>query len=320
MDAVDVHAHYLPPAYLEALDAAGQSRLDGNAVGPPAWSVAGHLALADEVGIATSILSISSPGLLLGDRPGNAVALAPRVNDQGAEIVRDHDRRFGLFASLPLPDLDAALDELARAYDDLHADGVSLLSNYAGVYPADERFAPLFGELSRREAVVALHPTSPPAWEAVSSGRSRGTLEFMFDAARAAFGLVMSGTLDRHPGIRLIVPHAGGVVPLLADRVDRSRLFGETSQVDVFAVLGRLFYDLAGGPLPRGLPALLSLAGPGQLLYGSDYPFHPESFVHSATAALRSTDLLGAAELDAAFSSNALNLFPRLRAGRSTAK
>jgi predicted TIM-barrel fold metal-dependent hydrolase len=220
---------------------------------------------------------------------------------------------------LPLPAVDASLVELARAYDELHVDGVSMLTNYAGRYLADARFAPLLEELSQRDAIVALHPTSPPAWEAVSFGGSRGTLEFMFETARAVFNLIMSGALDRYPGIRLIVPHAGGVIPLLADRVDRSRLFGETSQVDVFATLGRQLYDLAGGPLPRQLPALLNLVGPSRLVYGSDYPFHPESFVRSATSDLRSTDLLSPPELRAAFSSTCLDLFPRLRGhgGRS---
>jgi predicted TIM-barrel fold metal-dependent hydrolase len=311
--AIDVHAHYLPSAYREALEHGGHRYLDGNAVGPPAWSPSQHLQVMDEIGIATSLLSISSPGLLLSDDDGDAIDLARRVNDQGAQVVRDDPRRFGLFASLPLPAVDASLAELTRAYDDLHADGVSLLTNYAGHYLGDARFDPVLEELARRRAVVAVHPTSPACWEAVSFGRSRGMVEFMFDTARAVFNLLLSGALDRYPGVRFVVPHAGGVIPLLADRADRSRLFGESSQVDVFATLGRQFYDMAGGPLPRQLPALLNLVAPSQLVYGSDYPFSMASFVRCATADLANTQLLSASELRSLFRLTCLDLFPRLR-------
>jgi predicted TIM-barrel fold metal-dependent hydrolase len=227
-------------------------------------------------------------------------------------MVRDDPRRFGLFASLPLPAVDAALAELTRAYDDLHADGISLLTNYVGQYLGDAQFDPVLEELARRQAVVAVHPTSPSCWEMVSFGRSRGTIEFMFDTARAVFNLVLSGALDRYPGVRFVVPHAGGVIPLLADRVDRSRLFGESSRVDVLAALRRQFYDMAGGPLPRQLPALLNMVAPSQLVYGSDYPFSMASFVLSATADLANTQLLSASQLRALFRLNCLDLFPRL--------
>jgi predicted TIM-barrel fold metal-dependent hydrolase len=311
--AIDVHAHYMPRAYCAALERAGLRYLDGNVVEPPGWSASEHLAFADEVGITMSMLSISSPGLLVTGDSRDAIELARRVNDEGAEVVREHPGRFGLFASLPLPDVDAALSEVARAYDELQVDGVSMLTNYAGLYLGDGRLDPLLDELSRRSAVVAIHPTSPAGWEVVSFGRSRGTVEFMFDTARAVFNLVLSEALERYPGITLIVPHVGGVIPLLADRADRSRLFGEASQVDVFATLGRQFYDLAGGPQPRHLQALLSLVSPSQLVYGSDYPFSMASLVSSGIEDLVGSGVLSESELSGAFRRASLGLFPRLR-------
>jgi 6-methylsalicylate decarboxylase len=314
--AIDVHAHFIPAAYSAALERAGLRYLDGNVVEPPSWDASEHLAVADANAIATSLLSISSPGLLVGPTTGEAIELARRVNDEAATVVRAHPTRFGLLAALPLPDVDAALEELRRACDELDADGVSLLSNYDGVYLGDPRLEPLFEELSRRALVAVIHPTSPAGWEAVSFGRSRGTVEFMFDAARAVFNMLLSGTLERHAGVTLVIPHAGGVIPLLAERVDRSRMFGEASRVDVFATLRRQFYDLAGSPLPRQLPALLSLVEPSQLVYGSDYPFSPEPLVREDLARLKRSELLSPAELDAALATNALELFPRLRDAR----
>jgi predicted TIM-barrel fold metal-dependent hydrolase len=313
-DAIDLHAHYLPPSYRAALERAGLSALDGNAVPPPPWSVSAHLGFADATGIATSVLSISSPGLLLTEDVGSAAELARRVNEEGAAIVRDRPERFGLFASLPLPDVDASLGELERALDELGADGVSLLTNYAGRYLGSTEFEPLLAELSRREVVVALHPTSPPGWEAVAFGRTRGMIEFMFDTARTVVDLILSGGLERHHGLKLIVPHTGGVIPLLADRVDRSRLFGESSRVDVLAALRGLHYDLSGEALPRGLPALLALVDPDRLVYGSDYPFHREDLARTAAENLSGTDLLSEDEARSAFRDTALGLLPRLRA------
>jgi 6-methylsalicylate decarboxylase len=172
--AIDVHAHYLPAAYRSALGWTGQSHLDGNALPPPRWSVAEHLSVADALGVAMSMLSISSPGLLLTERAEDAVELARRVNEQGAAIVRGHPERFGLFASLPLPDVEASLRELERALEDLGADGVSLLTNYAGRYLGHPDFDPVLQEISRRRVVVALHPTSPPAWERSPSDGPEG--------------------------------------------------------------------------------------------------------------------------------------------------
>src|SRR5215213_866286 len=115
---IDVHAHYLPADYRQALLDAGHDRPDGFPV-LPEWSPEMHLAMMDRVGIATAMLSVSSPGVAFG---GNPVVWARSVNETGARAVRDHPRRFGLFASLPLPDADAALAEVAYALDRLGAD------------------------------------------------------------------------------------------------------------------------------------------------------------------------------------------------------
>jgi hypothetical protein len=169
-----------------------------------------------------AVLSISSPGIRLGNRDA-ARALARRVNEDGAAAVAAHPGGFGLFASLPLPDIDASLEEIAYASDVLDADGFVLMTNYDGVYPADDTLKDVIAELDRREAVVALRPTSPPGWEAVARGRPRPMLEFPFDTTRAVFDLILSRRLEHHPRIRLIVPHVGSALSVLADRVHAFR-------------------------------------------------------------------------------------------------
>src|SRR5205823_12202954 len=101
--------------------------------------------------------------------------------------------RFGHFASLPLPDVDGALAELARALDELGSDGVAIETNANGVYLGDARYQPLWAELDRRAAAVFVHPTPPPPPEDISLGRPRPMLEFLFDTARAASDLAFTG-------------------------------------------------------------------------------------------------------------------------------
>ncbi len=191
-------------------------------------------------------------------------------------------------ASLPLPDVDAAIAEIVHCSDRLAVTGFALLTNVAGQYLSDPAFEPVLAELDRRRARVFLHPTSPPCWEHTSLGRPRPMIEFLFDTTRAVVDLVLSGVVARYRSIQFIVPHAGATLPMVADRVQVfARLLSVESPVDVMADLGRLHFDLAGYPLPRQLDALLTITTLDHLHYGSDYPFTPE------IAAVAAKDRLG---------------------------
>jgi predicted TIM-barrel fold metal-dependent hydrolase len=312
---IDVHAHYLPADYREALIANGHTEPDGFPV-LPEWSAEAHLAMMDRVGIGTSMLSVSTPGVAFGEDPA---AWARRVNEAGAQTVRDHPGRFGLFASLPLPDVEAARAELAYALDDLSADGVVLLTNVDGVYVGDERFDPLFADLDRRRTVVFLHPTSPACFEATSLGYPRPMLEFLLDTTRAVADLVLGGRLERHPRIELIVPHAGAALPVIADRIaGLAGMFSlggrDPGEIDVIGTLQRLHYEVgAGFPFPRHIPALLELVDAGRMLYGTDFPFGGVPGIEANADTLAHSTLLEPDEVRNVLRGNAQSLFPRLR-------
>jgi 6-methylsalicylate decarboxylase len=222
---------------------------------------------------------VSSPGVL-GD-----VDLAQAVNDAGRKAVVDHPGRFGLLASLPLPDVDATVAEIGRSLDELQADGFVLLTNVAGTYVSDPSFEPVWRELDRRRARVLLHPTSPACWEHTSFGRARPMVEFLFDTTRTVVDLILGGTLARHPNVQLIIPHAGATLPLLADRVAAVAAFFEPD-ADVGGGLARLHYDLAGLTMPLHLDALRTIAPAEHFHYGSDWPFTPEPVVAAAAERL----------------------------------
>ncbi|WP_327145555.1 amidohydrolase family protein [Nocardia sp. NBC_01327] len=314
---LDVHAHYVTDHYAAVCRAAGHERPDGMP-GIPGWSVESARELMESTGVAAAVLSISSPGVHFGSdslgRDSAARDLAAHVNDAGAAIVTRAPERFGVAAVLPLPDVDGALAEIARAYDQLGADAVAMKTNYHGRYLADPEFDAVLGELDRRGAVALLHPTSPPGWEVTALGRPRPMLEFLFDTTRCVLDLVMSGVITRYPGIRWVIPHAGAVLPAVAHRASLfTAITGEP--MDVPAALGRLYYDLAGLPLPIELPALLGIVGPERLLYGSDFPFTPAPAVAALAGVLAQAPELAGAQLGLTPGSAGAQLFPRL-AGR----
>jgi 6-methylsalicylate decarboxylase len=270
---IDVHAHFTTDAYVAAAKAAGHLKPDGMPEHYwPRWSAGEHIGLMDRAGVQKAILSISSPGVHFGDDKA-AAELAREVNDAAAAIVDAHPDRFGFLASLPVPEMPAALRELHYALDGLGADGVILMTNSDGHYLGDDRIAPLLAELNRRAAVVLLHPTSAEHHEAVDLGRPRPMLEFLFDTARTVIDYILSGNAERYPAIKLIIPHAGGVLPLLAERVQLFRsLAGEPAgRPSVSQLLAGYYFDLAGPPSQTQLDALTAAASAERLLYGSDY-------------------------------------------------
>ncbi len=301
---IDVHAHFVPDSYRVALSRAGHDHPDGM-FAIPEWSAAAHVEAMDRLGIATSLLSISSPGVALGDGSDPA-ALAREVNEAGRRAVVDHPGRFGLLATLPLPDVDAAVAEVAYCCEHLDADGFVLLTNVDGTYVSDASFARVFDELNRRRARVLLHPTSPVCSEHTSFGRPRPMLEFFFDTTRTVVDLVLNGTLARCPELELIVPHAGATLPLVADRVAAFAML-LAPEAGVLHELARLHFDLAGFAVPRQLDALLTMTTLDHLHYGSDFPFTPEPVVAGAAERIAGVDALAET-----LRTNTENLFPAL--------
>lgn len=311
--AIDLHAHYLPERYRVSALAHGQTHPDGMPA-LPEWNVVDAIAMMDAVGISAAGLTISSPGISFLDSVSERAALARAVNEDGAEAVAKFPDRLAVMATLPLPFIDESLAEIEYAFGTLGVDGVGLHTHYDGVYLGDARLGPVMAALDAHAAVVPIHPTSPCGWEQTAFGRPRPILEFLFDTTRAVVNLILSGTIDRYPSIRWVVPHAGAALPVIADR---AHVFAPlisapgTPVVDVLAALGRLHYDTAGVPLPRALPALLNLVGTDRLLYGSDYPFTNAGLASTLAMALRTTPVLDDAARRATLHENARRLLPR---------
>lgn len=311
---IDVHHHLMPPRYIAEATADRIFRdSPGDLRWPLQWTPEKSVEEMDRNGVAVSITSIATPGVWFGD---NAAArrLARECNEYGAGMARDYPGRFGLFASLPLPDVDGSLREIEHALDVLKADGVVLMTSVDGRWPGDAAFASVFDELNRRGAVVFMHPTVPDCCRDLIPDVAASTIEFPMDTTRAIVSLLYGGTLSRCPDIRFIFSHAGGMLPFVADRVARLPMLEKKLAPRVpkgaMAELQKLYYDVASATSPMALCSLMHLVEASQVLFGTDFPFRRSAGV------VEELDQYGfsAAELKAINRDNALGLFPRLKA------
>lgn len=318
-DRIDVHAHFVPDFYAQALRDAGINHPDGFPF-IPEWSAETALETMDALGVQTAILSISSPGVHFGE-DAKARDLARRVNDEGRRVCEAHPTRFGHFAALPLPDVEGTLAEIAYAYDTLKVDGVLLETNHNGVYLGDPKLEPVFAELDRRNAVILIHPTSPACScsQRLHDIFPQPTLEFMFESTRSVTDMVAAGVLERYPNLRVIVPHAGAALPVLMDRIElmtplfRTGRDGQTPSIR--QAMKTLHFDIAGSPVPTLLEALLKVADPEKIHYGSDYPFTPAMACRYLLGRFEGAEGIDAELKQKIFRTNALQLFPRFVEG-----
>jgi predicted TIM-barrel fold metal-dependent hydrolase len=306
---IDVHQHVLPPFWVDGL------KQRHSVHRPPAWTPEGAIAYMDSRDIAKGILSLTAPAITDwtdDERPD----IARKVNDYTASLVRQWPERFGNFATLPLPNIDAALSELAYAFDALAADGVVLLSNYGDRYLGDPWFEPLWIELNRREAVVFIHPTRSTLREL--AGIPAPFLDFPCDTARTANQMVLNGVLDRHPNVRVILSHAGGFVPYAVQRFAAcAAVMPGAADADVIVDSFRRFYfDTALSSSPYTIPSLKAFADPARVLFGSDFPYGPGGAAEPFTAMLDASALLSESERAAINRTNALPLFHHTHATR----
>lgn len=260
---IDIHHHILPPEYIKSL--ARINKTTAGNVGFPTWDYNQSLEVMDRQGIATAITSISSPKVYFGDNKFTR-DVARLCNDFSADLINKYPQRYGGFATLHLPDIEASLIELAYALDTLNLDGVVLLSNIEGKYLGDLEFEELFSELNRRKAVVFIHPNAPPAEKLPELSFPTSMLEFVFDTTRTVANLMHHGILKRYPNIKFILAHAGGTVPYLAWRIT----FGNKRLIKS---LNNFYYDMAISATPYVFKTLMQLVDPSKLLFGSDYPF-----------------------------------------------
>jgi predicted TIM-barrel fold metal-dependent hydrolase len=303
---IDVHHHFAPPAW--ATDVTGRPLLN------PAntrWKPEHSIEDMDKGGVTASVVSITNPGLWFGD-VAQSRGLARACNEYGAQLVQDHPTRFGLFAAMPLPDVDATLSEIEFAYDTLKVDGIGLFTSYGDRWLGDTTFRPVMAELNRRKAVVSVHPTAANCCRnlAYAPGASASSIEYGTDTTRAIMGIAFNGDAVRFPDIRFIWSHAGGSLPFLAGRIDRAGNRAKDALPNGFSSeLKKFYYDVAGSTNRGALVSLLELVETTQIVFGTDFP--PGGTSLAVARELADTGLFSESDLRAIDRENAVRLFPR---------
>jgi 6-methylsalicylate decarboxylase len=264
---IDVHAHYYPRDYLEFIGATGVPY--ASAAPLASLGIDERLALMDRTGVHAQVLSISATQPYSEDT-GRAVKAARLVNDRFAEVCREHRGRFYAFGALPLPHLEPSLEEMARCIDELEMVGITMGCSVLGHNLAEPLFDPIYAELNRRAATLFLHPSGDVSIGPFGSGSRLNILVgFYIEDTVAAVSLAEAGIPSRYPDMKIIVPHLGGLVPLLVARLGRvaSPVLGE---------LRKIWFDTLNDQAEAVTCACAAL-GPERFVYGTDYPYASEA-------------------------------------------
>ena len=279
---IDVHSHFTTPEYLDLMARHGASLEDGFPL--PKWTAKDHLALMDDCNIEWTLLSVSSPQPYFAGFDEESVKMCRHLNESMANVKAKYPKRFKFQACLPLPNVEAAIDEAIYALEVLKADGIKFASNSRGLYLGAKELEPLMAELNKRSTVCNIHPHRPePIKEGIFSSGPVPLYEFLADTTRAVLNLISNGVILRYPQISWIIPHCGSFLPNIYDRFDGlSKILipkGLMQDVDIKQSVSKLYFDLSGTPAPHLLDWLLTIASPDKIMYGADFPFTPTELV-----------------------------------------
>jgi len=306
---IDVHHHLSPPTYVAAANAnhVGEAPMRN-------WTVDKSLDDMDKAGVATAMLSITTPGVnFIAGEP--ARGLSRECNEYAAKLIADHPGRFGSFAMVPLTDTDGALREIEYALGTLKADGIGLLTSYGDKWLGHPSFLPVMDELNRRKALVYTHPTTANCCVNLVKTQQPAMIEFGTDTTRTIADIIFSGNAVKFRDISWIFSHAGGTMPMLLDRFVRNAFLDPNAKQAVpdgtLAELRRFYYDTAQTANKPAMLALSAIMPVSQIVFGTDFPYRT-SIDH--VNALRDCGVFSEAQLAEIERGNALKLLPRLAA------
>ncbi|MEQ1949353.1 MAG: amidohydrolase family protein [Bryobacteraceae bacterium] len=302
---IDVHYHHVPPALREQ---AGANFGRG-------WTPEKALEQMEKYDISVAILSMTQMGNVLYDNTEKGRRNVRIGNDYGASVMQKWPKRFGLFTGVPLPDIDGVMKEIEYGFDTLKADGIGIYTNDNQTHwPGDTYYDPMWQELNRRNAVVYIHPLAPPCCTNLNDSVGTGMNEFDFDITRASTSILANGIFHRFPNVKVIIPHSGGTMPMIAgrikDRYPKDEKHATYIPNGVIAELQKFYFDIAHASYPWPMAAMTKFAKPDHILFGTDYPFEPiESTVNEIPNLGFSAEFWKAVDRD-----NAERLFPRFKA------
>jgi predicted TIM-barrel fold metal-dependent hydrolase len=282
-ETLDCHAHINPESYVAAVtallehDSALSDTVALFEVGsrrfPLAYGkVQERIAIMDASGVQTQFLSMASPYPSTSS-PETAAKVCEAWNDAAIELADTYPGRFRVMLALPLPDVAAALAEIERVGSHSAVAGILMNTHVAGLPLDDPSLLAFYGQLDRDGVVVFLHPDGFCV-KGLLEDDLNWDIGTQLDDTIAVTRLIYGQIAEKFPRVRWIVPHLGGALPFLLERLDehwrrdrgRRSLPSEPS-----GCLQNLLFDTAGHG-PAAISFALSLLGPEHVVFGSDFP------------------------------------------------
>jgi predicted TIM-barrel fold metal-dependent hydrolase len=294
---IDIFNHVFPRSFFDKYIATGATKDIGKRVAniPVGVDLDWRFRVLDEFGDLRQVITLPAPPIEALGGPDRSPQIAAEGNDGLAELVAKHPDRFVAFAAaMPLNNVDASLREMERAIDQLGAKGILIYTNMLGKPMSAPEFLPIFDEAARRDVPVWMHPSRGASFadyqtEDKSQYEIWWTFGWPYETSAAMARFVFSGLFDRHPNLKIITHHMGGMVPYFEGRVGYGwdQLGARTSDVDYSGVLKSMqkrpvdyfkqFYaDTAlfgAGPATR---CGLDFFGVDKVLFATDMPFDPK--------------------------------------------
>lgn len=292
MNVMDIHTHLMSEDWIEYLRRNGGGRFAIRDVGgrrviyadgedfvplfPAMFDLRERLQNMDEAGVDVACLSLTAPGVVWGDA---------RVCRRSSEIANDHlasvcdgtPERFRWLAALPMHQPVIALEELRRCRAN-GASGVIMFANVEGRPLTDAAFADVWSEIEQLDLPVLLHPTLPPGAKEMHLHDYHliATVGFMFDSTIALARMIFDGFFDRYPRLKLVVPHSGGTLPFIAQRLDRAYAMIPECRMSIrrapSSYFANVYFDDANSSA-GSVATCAALSGEARIVHGSDYPF-----------------------------------------------
>jgi len=326
MRKIDAFSHILPRGYLERLERRLSTSLDSAELAyyregvfnfdEALTNVDVRRRRLEAFGDLAQILVLAVPPLEQVGPPEVAAEFSRLANDEMAELVRAHPDRFaGFVAALPWNDPDLAMRELDRATSQLGALGAQLYTNVYGVPIDHPRLDPVLSQVESIGCAVWLHPTRSAARadyavEATSNYGLWWSLGWPYETAAALSRLVYSGAMERHPTLKVIAHHGGGMVPHFSARLSMgpgARQTKDSLPRPPLEYFRRFYADTALFGAAHAVRCVLDFFGPDHVLFGTDMPLGPPNAVEATIGDLESLGLANK-DMEDVFSGNAARL------------
>jgi aminocarboxymuconate-semialdehyde decarboxylase len=311
---IDVHAHYFPSSYLDWLERFAAASAEGSVLArnmatecrrrarnfPGVTDLDQRLRDMDEVGIEVDVLSVGNIDVALAGADGPE--LARTANDALASACERFPDRFAALGCVALNDAEVACTELRRMREELSFAGVMVPTHVDGVPLEDGELSGFFALAAKLGMVVSVHPTVPAlAGPPLEPYGLTPLIGFVADTGVAVLRMILSGMLDRHPGLTVVVPHMGGMLPYLARRLDDGWLTNHDAGTPLerkpSEYLLDFYFDTVHADAAN-VSCLVRKVGAERLLLGTDYPFFTGRAGVAAT--VEALEQLGVPEADRA--------------------